>query len=122
MLYSAEIMEKICINILPFGKDVNLLISSFIITSDSISSILIKKINKTKNLLNELDRINMIYYRIHPHNYEDHIRRIEYTNIHLKIYINQLRKFKYTKDKGEKSNYNYFKLKSKMEEKIYNSA
>jgi len=135
MLYSAEIMEKICIDMLPFGKDVNLLISSFITTSDHISSILIKKMAKTEYLIyiatetlnTSIDGINDLINR--RYTTQEDLRTIEklyklikYSETQLIKYINQLRKFKYTKDKGEKCNYNYFKLKSKMEEKIYNSA
>ena len=54
----------------------------------------------------------MIYYEI-PH-VNDHIRMIKYTETQLKRYINQLRKFKYTKDKGGECNFNYYKLKSKL--------
>jgi hypothetical protein len=126
MLYCMEIMDRICIDMLPFGKDVNLLISSFITTSDHISSILIKKINTTEkliyttmkthhtssaslqDLINGPQGINMTWFI----NY--HIQTIEDTNKQLKRYINQLRKFKYTQDKGGNFNFNYYKLKSKL--------
>lgn len=128
MLYPFEIMERICFDLLPFCKNINNLVSTYIITSDHISSILFEKIKNTEKLIytnkekhdTSLDRIqeliritqNADIFNI-PDTFE-YIRTIEYTKIQLRKYIKQNRKLKYTLDKGGEYNFNYYKLKSKL--------
>jgi len=141
MLYCAEIMDSMCIDMLPFGKDVNLLISSFITTSDHISSILIKKINNTEDLQSFYLRTirtsqaeAAILEEIDAPTYNeetDHIYHLDTIQSFYKKYllsIKYLKKINYIYNKGGECNFNYYKLKSKLhitekedtaEEKIY---
>ena len=126
MLYPFEIMERMCIDLLPFCENINKLISEYIITSDYVSSILYNKIQNTEKLIytnkekhnTSLERLQeIIAQNINIFNIPEtflHIETIEYTKIQLRKYINQLRKLNYTSDKGGEYNFNYYKLKSKL--------
>jgi len=127
MLYCSEIMDSLCIDMLPFGKDVNLLISSFITTSDHISSILIKKINNTQDLqrfylktIRESQAEAAILEEIDDPTYEEETEHIYYLDTIQSFYkkyllsIKYLKKLNYIFDKGGECNFNYYKLKSKL--------
>ena len=49
MLYSFELMNKVCNDLLPLSKDVNNLISEYILTSDHIDFMLFKVRTKCRN-------------------------------------------------------------------------
>ena len=128
MLYPFEIMERMCIDLLPFCKNINKLISSYIITSDHVSSMLFKKIQTAEDVhefylrvkTSSLNRIQEILAL--PRNpTEDEQEEFSFCdnileNIYKKIKINYnyLTKLNYTNDKGGEYNFNYYKLKSKL--------
>jgi len=126
MLYSFDLMMKVCDDVLPFNKDINNLICGYILTSDSISTILNKKIKDTKKqIITNIKKREALYEshkRLPRHNYQiEEIKILKLLCLTIEKLNNnnkKLKNFKYTLKNGINYDYNYFKLKSKMEEKI----
>ena len=129
MLYPFEIMERMCVDLLPFCKNVNKLISEYILTSDHVSSMLFNKIQTAENLheiylrvktssLNRIHELLALQRNLTEDEQKEFLFRDETLNEmykKIKINYNYLTKLNYTNDKGGEFNFNYYKLKSKLQ-------
>ena len=132
MLYSFELMNKVCNDVLPLCKDINNLISEYILTSDHVDFMLFKKIDCAEEkarwyLYQQKEHTKKIRKYVasrrtkteeEKQNMKILFRELEMLPSKIKINFNYIKKLKYTTDKGNDCDFNYFKIKSKIEEKV----
>ena len=130
-MYSFELMNKVCNDVLPLCKDVKNIINEYILTSDHVDFMLFKKIEcaeeKTRYYLRQeretYKKLRKFTASRRTKTEEEEqkmillFRELTMYPSKMKINFNYIKKLKYTTDKGRDCDFNYFKIKSKIEEK-----